>query len=256
MRLKLLVAYEGGAFRGWQSQRNGSGVQDMLRQAALRIAGQQQVVVHGAGRTDAGVHATGQCCHMDVSGGPGDPDAWLRALNGNLPPSLRVLRASRAPASFHARFSATGKIYRYRLAVGPVLMPLDAGRAWHVPGLDNIEAVRTVARLFTGCHDFAAFSAKRLPAPRSTVREIREISATRYGEILTLAFEGDGFLYKMVRMLVAAIVRCASGAEPAAALAARLRERSPRWTHVAPACGLTLVRVLYARPRGIPKTAL
>jgi tRNA pseudouridine38-40 synthase len=246
MRLKLVVAYDGGAFSGWQSQRNGSGVQDCLEHAARRIAG-SKVVVHGAGRTDAGVHAAGQCCHMDVPGGPPDPAAWLRALNGNLPPSLRVLRAHRAPASFHARFSASGKIYRYRVAVGPVLMPLEAGRAWHVPGLNNLDAVRAAARLFTGRHDFSAFSANRNPAPRSTLREIRKISPARHGEILSLTFEGEGFLYKMVRMLAAAIVRCATGTDPAAALAARLRDGSPRWTHVAPACGLTLVKVLYKR---------
>lgn len=243
MRIKLLIAYDGAPFAGWQSQANGNAVQDHLETALAKIA-EGRVVVHGSGRTDAGVHALAQCAHADVPDTLAPPD-WLRALNANLPPAIRVLRAARARADFHARFSARGKIYRYVIHTGAVLPPLDLGRCWHVPQLLDDALLARAARLFTGRHDFAAFSASRGKEEADTRRTLRHVRVSRRGPQISLTFEGEGFLYKMARMLTAAIVRCAQGRETPEALQERLREGAPRWNHVAPAEGLYLVRVLY-----------
>jgi tRNA pseudouridine38-40 synthase len=243
MRLRLTIAYDGGPYAGWQSQPAGNAVQDFVEEAFRKIA-PRRVAVHGAGRTDAGVHALGQCAHADVPVGlaPGD---WQRALNANLPPSIRVVGLREVPQDFHARFSAKGKVYRYLIRNRLVLPPHEFGRVWHLPPELDIGALRRAAKVFTGRHDFAAFSANRGKAVVDTERTVRRISLSGRSGLVKLTFEGDGFLYKMVRMLTAAMVRAARRREDLDALRARLEHRAPKWNHVAPAEGLYLVRVLY-----------
>lgn len=243
MRLKFIVAYDGEPFAGWQSQAGGNAVQDAIEQAAAKITG-ARVVFHGSGRTDAGVHALGQCTHADVSGTM-TPAEWLRALNAGLPSAVRILSASRCSGDFHARFSAKGKIYRYLIRNAPVLPPHEAGRVWHVPKPLDFSLLRAAAETFQGRHDFTAFSANRGKDERNTTRTIRSVKASRRGSLIALAFEGEGFLYKMVRMLVGAAVHAAEGREAVDSLALRLKRGGPRWNHVAPAAGLYLVKVLY-----------
>jgi tRNA pseudouridine38-40 synthase len=243
MRLRLIIAYDGGPFAGWQSQASSNAVQDILEEAFRKIAG-TRIVVHGAGRTDAGVHALGQCAHADVLG-PMNPCDWQRALNANLPPTIRIVHSYRAARSFHARFSAKGKIYRYLIRNGPILPPHECGRAWHVPQPLELELLRQTMAGLTGRHDFGAFCANRGKASVDTTRTIRRIALSRHGGLIALRFEGEGFLYKMVRMLTAAVVRVAQGRETLESLQARLRTGAPKWNHVAPADGLYLVRVLY-----------
>ncbi len=108
MRLKLIIAYDGAAFAGWQSQAHGRAAQDFMEAAVQKISG-QRVTVHGSGRTDAGVHALAQCAHFDAESPGMNPADWQRALNGNLPPGLRIMKCTRAPETFHARFSPRGK---------------------------------------------------------------------------------------------------------------------------------------------------
>jgi tRNA pseudouridine38-40 synthase len=247
MRLKLTVAYDGAAFRGWQSQPGGGAVQDILREAMTRLAGGKVVLVQGSGRTDAGVHAVGQVAHADVPDERGDPLFWQRALNATLPPSLRILSCARAPQDFHARYAATGKTYEYLLWTAPILPPHWAGRAWHVQPAPEFATLRQAGKILQGEHDFAGFSANRGTPVRDTRRHLRRITVTRDGPLVRLRFEGRGFLYKMVRMLVAAMVRVAQGKADVADLRARLAGRPndlPRT--VAPADGLYLVRVAYA----------
>jgi len=243
MRLRLTIAYDGGPYAGWQSQPASNAVQDILEKAFWKIAG-TRIVVHGSGRTDAGVHALGQCAHADVSSvmNPGD---WQRALNANLPPTIRIVKSYNAAADFHARFSAKGKVYRYLIRNEPVLPPHEFGRVWHVPQALDIEPLQRATAVLTGRHDFAAFSANRSKVVHETVRTIRKIAFSRRTGLITLTFEGDGFLYKMVRMLTAAIVRVGQRREDLESLRARLKARTPKWNHVAPAEGLYLVRVLY-----------
>src|SRR3954452_8606938 len=128
-RLKLIVAYDGAPFSGWQSQPNKNGIQDHLENAFRQICS-QSVRVHGAGRTDTGVHALAQCAHVDLPVRRYGTERWRSALNGVLPPSIRIMDCRFVPESFHARFSAKGKMYSYRVWNSEVLTPLENGRAW------------------------------------------------------------------------------------------------------------------------------
>lgn len=242
MRLKLTIAYHGGPFRGWQSQAGGGTIQDLLATAAAAVAGQPVAVV-GAGRTDAGVHALAQCAHADV------PDrlpsaAWLRAINAHLPAAIRVHRCTRVPPGFHARYSARGKVYRYHIRNEPVLSPFAAGLAWHVPGPIDLALLEAAAARFVGTRDFASFAANRGHPEPSTIRTIRLAAARRRGPELTVTYEGDGFLYKMVRLLTGAAVRCATGKADLGWLDDLLAGRD-RCRFAAPAAGLYLVKVRY-----------
>lgn len=244
-RLKLVVAYDGRPFSGWQSQAHGQGVQDHLERAFAAVLG-GTVRVHGAGRTDSGVHALAQIAHADVEKGKVPLRQWARALNANLAPGIRVLRASRARPDFHARFDATGKIYTYRLWNAPSLHPLEIGRAWFVPGGLDSAILREGAKLFEGTHDFAGFAANRGHPVTDTVRTITRIRITQRGPLLTLRYEGDGFLYRMVRLLTGSLVRCAQRRVPLTWIEELLTNRAGRKTHYcAVAEGLYLTRVLY-----------
>lgn len=250
-RIKLTLAYDGQPFAGWQSQRGGGGVQDFVEASAGRIAG-GRVPVTGAGRTDAGVHALGQVAHFDSPVPSMGPSEWQRALNAALPNQIRVLRSTCAPKAFHARFSATGKVYRYRIWTGAVLPPHQFLRAWHEPRLaGGTDLLRAALQEFVGTHDFSGFSANRGTVPDSTIRTISAIKTIQVGPQITVTITGSGFLYKMVRMIVGAAARVATGRDPLEKIAEILKRRSPRNNHVAPAGGLYLVRVNYRA--SIPK---
>lgn len=244
-RLKLLVAYDGAGFRGWQSQAGGDTIQDRLERAFGIVTG-EKIRVHGAGRTDSGVHALGQCAHADVVSGRLAPDTWKNALNASLPPQIRVVGCRFISGTFHARFSARGKVYRYRIATTPVLSPLDVNRAWHISRpLDDV-ALRKCAALFVGTHDFAGFAASRGTPPDSTTRTIRSVRVHRTAAMTVLEFNGDGFLYKMVRLMTGAVVRVAQGKDTLGEIEKRLETGAADGARlVAPAGGLTLMRVRY-----------
>ena len=244
-RLRLRVAYDGRPFQGWQSQARGDTVQDRLEKAFAALCGGTRVPVHGSGRTDAGVHARGQVAHADV------PDPWRHdtersraALNAHLPPEVRVLQVRFVTAAFHARYSARGKVYRYRVWNDSVLDPLEIGRAWHLPGTLDETVLREAARRIVGRRDFAPFAANRGQPEADTVRTVRRVGVRRQGALLTLDFEGDGFLYKMVRLLTGSAVRCAQGRAPLSWLDGLLAGAG-KTSFAAPAEGLYLMRVLY-----------
>jgi tRNA pseudouridine38-40 synthase len=246
-RLRFVVAYDGAPFAGWQSQKNGNTIQDYLERA-FAIVGKQAVRVHGAGRTDAGVHALAQSAHADVPEPTLTPEQWTSALNASLPPTIRVLRSRYVDARFHARFSAIGKIYRYRIWNDRILPPLEHGRAWHVPMPIDLTVMRREAEAFVGRHDFASFAANRGQPGEDTVRTIESVRLARVGNCMVLEFSGDGFLYKMVRLMAGALIRCGRGQTSAGEIARRLQ--APAATSatarlVAPAGGLFLVRVRY-----------
>jgi tRNA pseudouridine38-40 synthase len=246
-RLKLIVAYDGAPFSGWQSQPNGNAIQDHLERAFKQICS-SPIRVHGAGRTDAGVHALAQCAHVDVPVRRYGPDRWRAALNGILPSAIRIMECRFVSESFHARFSAKGKIYRYRVWNGAVLPPMETGRVWHVRDRIDSEAVKSAAKSLIGEHDFASFAANRGAGVVKTVRKLREVRVRKSGLLLTFDFEGDGFLYKMVRMMVGALVQIGVGKDSTHEIRSRLEH--PRRTItteriVAPAAGLFLFRVRY-----------
>jgi tRNA pseudouridine38-40 synthase len=246
-RLKLIVSYDGAPFSGWQSQANRNGIQDHLEGAFQRICS-EPVRVHGSGRTDAGVHALAQCAHVDLPNRRYQPDRWVSALNGLLPPAIRVMRCRFVSETFHARFSAKGKTYRYRIWNAAVLPPFESGRAWHVVRPLDFERIVLAAKEFCGEHDFASFSANRGTPENKTVRTIHAVRVRRAGSCISLEFDGDGFLYKMVRMVTGTLVRVGLNESSPQEINARLR--SPRRAisrgrTAAPADGLFLVRVRY-----------
>ncbi len=244
-RLKLIVAYDGRGFAGWQSQSHRNTIQDHLERALEDISG-KAVRVHGAGRTDAGVHALAQCAHVDLADSRLSAARWTGALNARLPPTIRVLRCRYVSKDFHARFSAKGKIYRYRIWSAPVLPPFEHASAWHIARPLNLEVLRTAAKSFVGTHDFASFAANRGKGETSTIRTIYSVHVRQSGSCLTIEFDGDGFLYKMVRLIVGSLVKCALGKLPAQDLTDRLASAhvgSARFA--APPEGLFLVRVRY-----------
>jgi tRNA pseudouridine38-40 synthase len=244
-RLKLIVAYDGASFAGWQSQSHRNTVQDYLERAFRRVSG-SQVHVHGAGRTDAGVHALGQCAHVDVVDRRLSATRWTSALNALLPPLIRVLSCRYVPADFHARFSAKGKVYRYRIWSAPVLPPLEFKRAWHISGPLDFDILQTVAEKFVGTHDFGGFAANRGKHEPSTIRTIHSIHLHRKGPRIAIDFDGDGFLYKMVRLIVGSMAQSALGKLTVDEIVARLvSTRLSAARFAAPAQGLYLVRVRY-----------
>lgn len=257
-RLKIIVAYDGAGFEGWQSQLHRNTIQDHLEQAFRRITG-ARVRVHGAGRTDAGVHALGQCAHADLADRRMTASNCLAALNAILPPRIRVLRARFVSQAFHARYSVTGKVYRYRIWTGPILPPHEFQRSWHIPVKLDFDLLATASNQFVGRHNFAGFAANRgkskiakqrnkLNADReeSTIRTIRSVKVRRRGPLVTIEFDGDGFLYKMVRLAVGASVQVAKHKLSTSEIADRLGSGSVRGQRFsAPADGLFLVRVWY-----------
>jgi tRNA pseudouridine38-40 synthase len=246
-RLKLIVAYDGEPFSGWQSQANGNGIQDHLEKAFLSICG-ERVRVHGAGRTDAGVHALAQCAHVDLSKRRHEPARWIPALNAVLPATIRILRCSFTSASFHARFSARTKRYRYRIWNAEVLPPLELGRAWHLRTELDAETMQTAAKQLVGRHDFRSFAANRGHPVVDSVRTTFEARVRRAGSLVTIEIEADGFLYKMVRLIVGTLTKVGSGAASSTEIQSRLDSRSESITNTrnaAPAAGLYLVRVRY-----------
>jgi len=243
-RLKAIIAYDGAPFAGWQSQSHRNTVQDHLERAFERVIG-EPVRVHGAGRTDAGVHALAQCAHADVTKLLGAA-RWVEALNASLPPAIRVLRCRYVSNNFHARLSAKGKIYCYRIWSGPVLPPFEYRRAWHIPHELDVKLLKAAAKHFVGTHDFAPFAANRGKPENSTIRTIQCVHVGQKGACVTIEVDGDGFLYKMVRMIVGAMVKCAHGKMRIEDVTARLESgQAGPARFAAPAEGLFLVRVRY-----------
>lgn len=245
-RLKLTLAYDGDPFAGWQSQTHGNTIQDHLERTFRCVTG-KDVRIHGAGRTDAGVHALAQCAHVDLPDRKRSATGWQSTINALLPPAIRVLRCRYVSADFHARFSATGKIYRYRIWSARILPPFEWARAWHVSAPLDFEKLERGAEQFVGTHDFGAFAANRGKPETNTVRTIHSVRTKKLGALITIEFKGDGFLYKMVRLMVGAIVSCALGKTALQTIEQHLR--SPRHVGgvrlVAPAAGLILVRIHY-----------
>ena len=246
-RLKFIVAYDGAPFAGWQSQAGGNAVQDHLERAFAAVTGAEPRV-HGAGRTDAGVHALAQCAHVELPQRTLPTAQWPLALNAHLAPTIRVLRCAYVRQSFHARYSAVGKTYRYRIWNDRILPPLELGRMWHVPTPIDGGCLASAAQLFVGRHDFAAFAANRGKPTASTIRTIKTLRVCPNRRSFEIEISGDGFLYRMVRLMVGALVRCGTGRGRGSEILDHLRD--PRSAHeaprvVAPAHGLFLVRVRY-----------
>jgi tRNA pseudouridine38-40 synthase len=241
--LKITLAYDGTRFVGWQRQAEGESIQGVLEEALTRFEG-APVTVHGAGRTDAGVHALAQVASVRLTCGH-DVGTLARALNAQLPEDLRVLGVEEAPLDFHARFDARAKTYRYQIRSGGVASPFDRGYVWNLPERLNIEAMRAAAEALIGRHDFAAFQSIGTSVPDSVRTIARSDIRTEDGLVL-YEVTGDGFLRHMVRAIVGTLVEVGRGWRPADSTAMLLAGGTRAQAGAtAPAHGLFLVRVDY-----------
>lgn len=245
--IRIVVAYDGSPFLGWQVQPQGPTVQSVLQEAVARVTG-ARATVKGSGRTDAGVHALGQVANFHTSSTMA-PDAIVRAVNSLLPPAIAVLRADEVPPGFDSQFSAVGKLYRYRVFNRFVGSPFELGRSWHIHKPLDIESTSLVAAMLSGTHDFSSFRAAGCVAS-SPVRTITRCEVLSTDDIVTFELEANGFLRHMVRNIVGSLVGVGLGRfstdDFAAILAARDRTRAGR---AAPPHGLYLVRVDYPEVR-------
>jgi tRNA pseudouridine38-40 synthase len=246
--LRLTLAYDGTDFVGWQRQAEGVSIQGLLEDALAPFEG-APVTVHGAGRTDAGVHALGQVASVRMRASI-EPATLARALNAVLPAAVRVLAIDEAAGDFHARFSATGKTYEYRIVNAPFVSPFVHRFVWHVPQRLDLEAMGEATGALRGTHDFAAFQSAGTDVPSSerTIAAIDWIAGAAPDAPLVLRVSGDGFLRHMVRNIVGTVVEVGRGRWPAGEMAAILasRDRSRAGT-TAPPHGLFLTAVMYHR---------
>ena len=250
-RLLFTCAYDGVPYCGWQSQRGGASVQDAI-ETAMGAVLKQPLRIAASGRTDAGVHAHAQCFHVDVPAGCRlNPENWVAALNAHLPASIRMVKAEHVPDSFHARFDAKGKEYEYLICRAPVLSPFLHGRAWHIPQPFDAGLLAEALRVYDGEHDFRRFAANRGNEPENPpagfyCRTIFSATMAEEGGMLRLRFHGNGFMYRMVRLLVGTAHQVARGRMDTDALARMLSEPLGEKTrYCAPAAGLYLNRVFY-----------
>jgi tRNA pseudouridine38-40 synthase len=247
LKFRLVIAYDGTNYEGWQVQKTGLGVQQRVEEALRKLfpsAGR----VHGSSRTDTGVHALGMVAHFEIHRDEFRMPVRKLALaiNAFLPEDIRVLSGSRARADFHARFSATGKQYRYFVWNHAAMNPLLRTQAWHMPVKLDLDAMRRTARSFLGKHDFKSFAATRGYEMESTVRTVTRCDLRRSGKLLTFIIEGDGFLYKMCRGIVGTIVQVGRGKFRPEDVKSMLAARDRRMAGMtAPAHGLILWKVFY-----------
>jgi tRNA pseudouridine38-40 synthase len=252
MRIALGLEYDGGPFHGWQSQADGSGVQDALERALGAVAG-APVSAIAAGRTDAGVHATLQVAHFDSPAERPD-SAWVRGVNALLPASVAVRWALPVATEFHARFCATGRHYAYLLCNRPVRPALQrSGVGWYHRPL-AVEAMASAAEALLGKHDFSAFRAAECQA-KSPLKTLDRIDIVRVDDMIRFDFHADAFLQHMVRNIVGALVYVGSGRQPARWVRELLEGRDR--TRAAPtfsAAGLYLTGVDYPARWNLPST--
>ena len=243
-RMKLVVAYFGRPFHGWQRQPGQRTVQGELERALSALIDGRATTVSGAGRTDAGVHAAGQVAHIDLPSAI-PPDGLKRGLNGILPPEIRVLSARAVSADFHARRNARGKLYVYRGVWHAPTLPWNEPLAAVLKPIEDLSSLADAVGLFRGRHDWASFTVPD-PETSSTVRTLFEIRFRARRNGFELAFLGEGFLRYQVRRMVGALLEVGRGRRSIDQLRGLLENPIPGAPlQTAPAAGLTLERVYY-----------
>jgi tRNA pseudouridine38-40 synthase len=244
-RYKLVLEYDGRGLVGWQRQANGFSVQEILETAVERFCG-RVLVVHGAGRTDAGVHALAQAAHVDL---PKEysPDVIRNALNQHVKPhAVSVLAVARVADSFDARRSARGRVYRYRILNRRAPASLERGRVWHVGAILDVAAMQEGAKLLLGKHDFSSFRDSMCQA-RSPVKTLDALDVARDGEEIQIEARARSFLHHQVRNMVGSLKLVGAGKWRAQHIAEALEACDRRaGGPTAPADGLYLVEVIYA----------
>ena len=243
-RVKITVEYDGRGYAGWQRQADQPTIQAALEAAATRLDG-QAVTIQGAGRTDAGVHATGQVAHFDLT-----KERPIRkvadALNFHLRPNkIAVLKAEAVDAEFNARFSAIGRAYRYVIINRRADLTLERGLAWRVPQMLDVGAMHEAAQVLVGVHDFSTFRDAECQA-KTPVKTLDEIALQRHGEHVDLTVSAPSFLHRQVRSIVGSLVEIGRGAQPVSWMQHILDARDrTQCGPVAPPDGLYLEQVVY-----------
>jgi tRNA pseudouridine38-40 synthase len=247
VKLKLTIAYEGTQYEGWQVQKIGRGVQEVIEEALAKLF-PSRPRLHSSSRTDTGVHARAMVAHIELP--PSECRIPMRklplAINAHLPEDIRLVMANRCGPEFHARFSASGKQYRYFVWNAGVHDPLLRHQSWLVPRRLDVRAMRAAAVRVVGRHDFASFAAAREYKMKSTVRTVRRCEIRRSGPLLTFIIEGDGFLYRMCRGIVGTLVQIGLGKYTPEELDRILLSKDRKAAGMsAPAHGLVLWKVFY-----------
>jgi tRNA pseudouridine38-40 synthase len=241
--IRLILAFDGTAYHGWQAQENAPTLQGALAKAIMQITG-ERVTLTGSGRTDAGTHARRLVANFLTESRIG-PGQLLRALNSILPNDIRILSARQMSPDFHSRRNAVSKVYRYQVYLGPILMPHLIREFFHFPYPIDIGKMEKAARLFVGEHDFASF-AKANSAPVNTIRRILRFDLKKRGHRLLMTVEGNGFLHHMVRNMAGTLLEVGCGSISLEAFRELfvLRDRTLAG-FTAPAHGLVLLKVQY-----------
>ena len=244
-KYKVVIAYDGTAYSGWQYQENALGIQQVVEEVLEYLEG-AKVRVYGSSRTDAGVHAKGFVAHFELTK-PIPPKNLVRAMNARLPESVRVISASYANAGFDARLSAKGKEYRYHLYQAPIMPPHLVPYWTYCHRELDAEAMAKAAEYFVGRHDFAPFEANPHRVLETTVRNIFSFTVKKRGPRYVFTVRGDGFLYKQVRSMVGFLISVGKGNEKPEAVKEILEANAPRTARVetAPSRGLFLWKVFY-----------
>jgi tRNA pseudouridine38-40 synthase len=243
--IKLILEYEGTSYHGWQSQAASDGptIQNTL-EAALKTLTQEDLKTYSSGRTDAGVHALGHVANFKTASAI-PAAAWAPALNHLLPADIRVLSSEEAPEDFHARYSALGKVYQYRILNRRQPTALFRDYAWHVNVRLKLRPMRQAAAFLIGKHDFSAFRSSSCGA-KSPIRTLKRLEIKKSGDFIDIQLEADSFLQYMVRNIVGTLVETGLGRfspdEVSRMLASCDRSQAGR---TAPARGLYLVSVFY-----------
>ncbi|MBI2253049.1 MAG: tRNA pseudouridine(38-40) synthase TruA [Proteobacteria bacterium] len=243
-RFKLTIEYDGGPFVGWQRQDNGLSIQQVLEEAVLATV-QETTMVYGAGRTDAGVHALGQVAHVDIEKAI-EPNRLMAALNFHMKPNpVAVISCEIAADDFHARFSATGRAYLYRIVNRRAPLVIDRGHAWHLGGALDAAAMHEAAQRLLGKHDFTSFRASLCQA-QSPVKTLDRLDVMRQGEEIQVIAEARSFLHHQVRNMVGTLRLVGEGKWSADDVTRALdaRDRSASGP-TSPPDGLYLTRVVY-----------
>jgi tRNA pseudouridine38-40 synthase len=243
--IKLVIAYDGTAYQGWQIQAEGKTIQGTIEKRLMRILGHPARIA-GSGRTDAGVHAAGQAAnfHTDNHLSCGE---MIRALNALLPGDIRILRVTEAPPAFHARKWALSKTYIYNIYNGMILPPPLRHTYYHEKVPLDMDAMRSAAQMFMGTHDFTSFCSAGTTV-QNKVRSVTLSRITVHGRRLHYRIRADGFLWHMVRNIVGTLLEIGKGKMPPDHIPAliRLKDRRASGPTAAPH-GLTLAKVYYGK---------
>ncbi len=242
--LKLTIEYDGTHFFGFQRQARHRTVQEELEKAFRKFL-HEPVKVIGAGRTDSGVHAVHQTAHVRIKHRM-PAEAVRKALNGILPHDMAVKEVEEMPSGFHARYDAKGKIYQYFVWNSRTRSPLNAPISYHYPRKLDLRKMKQAARVFRGRHDFKSFQASGSKKKMNTVRDLKRLDIEKKGALIQFTFEGNGFLYNMVRNLTGTLLWAGEGRVSVEGTRRILEAKDRRKAGpTVPAKGLFLVKVKY-----------